>query len=58
MQHINFYRNKVAINVLAKDIANARVPVSVYPDRKAHVMTQEDRYQENPAPYLDGLRIF
>jgi hypothetical protein len=23
MQHINFYRNKVAINVLAKDIANA-----------------------------------
>ena len=24
MQHINFYRNKVAINVLAKDIANAR----------------------------------
>ncbi|TKV09308.1 4-hydroxy-2-ketovalerate aldolase, partial [Citrobacter sp. TBCS-14] len=24
MQRINFYRNKVAINVLAKDIANAR----------------------------------
>ena len=24
MQKINFYRNRVAINVLAKDIANAR----------------------------------
>lgn len=25
MQKINFYRNRVAINVLAKDIANARI---------------------------------
>ena len=35
MQHINFYRNKVAINVLAKDIANAR---EIYDAAEGHAV--------------------
>ena len=35
MQQINFYRNKVAINVLAKDIANAR---EIYDAAEGHAV--------------------
>lgn len=35
MQHIKFYRNKVAINVLAKDIANAR---EIYDAAEGHAV--------------------
>ena len=35
MQRINFYRNKVAINVLAKDIANAR---EIYDAAEGHAV--------------------
>ncbi|MFP1592021.1 hypothetical protein ACLB1M_22750 [Escherichia coli] len=35
MQKINFYRNRVAINVLAKDIANARKIFLCRPARRS-----------------------
>lgn len=33
MQQINFYRQRVAINVLAKDIANAKAILSMKPPK-------------------------